>query len=193
MDADGRVMPGLGTEWSRLQATYLRRLRGMTSEHAEVIVPAVKAAFDEQTERADHLDSKGDRIVAASVAALGAFAALAKTASLNHPQAFGSGPGWKLMLAGIVALFLAAIAGLAGLFITRGWFGSTPGAFIDDGIIRKDDVTYLQLHLALHYLDCFERNAAAADRKATAIQVAQVLLVIGVFLMACAALMEMSA
>lgn len=164
-------------EWSRKQAEYLSRLRDLESEHAKALVPAVKAALDEQTKRADHLDNKASGVLRFSLGALGGFSVLT---SLPSTTIAPKGCSLALLVAGIGLLLAAAIVAAIGAHVTRAWTGSSPASLLPDGAVRKGEAVALEKHILLDYADCFERNASAADQKGTIVQVAQLLLIVGI-------------
>jgi len=143
---------------------YADLLAGITDDRGELLLPFVQDALKYECGRGEHLDSKGNWILGASLAALAATTVAAK------PVIQGL-RGWRydLVLGGVLLIVAASIAAvifvLLGIKIHAAWFPPNPELIIRSEILTVER-RYLYRDLILHYTEVFMANWRVSEGKA---------------------------
>lgn len=155
-------------------------LINITSDQGELLLSSVRDALQYENGRGEHLDTKGNWILAACLAGLASVAGVAK------PLVDGlHGWGQKVIFTAVVlivlALFAAIIFVLWGIRIKAAWFGPRPEIIFRQDILAAEE-RYLYRHLILHYTEALIANSWVSEIKARKLMCAQAFLVAALFL-----------
>ncbi len=139
-------------------------LAGVTDDQGAVLLSFVRDALQCENGRGEHLDSKGNWILGASLAGLAAVTAAAK------PVIDGlHGWGHDFVLGGtlliVAALIIAGMFVLAGIRVRAAWFPLNPELIIRREILAAEP-RYLYRDLVLHYTEVFMANWRVSEEKA---------------------------
>lgn len=157
-------------------------LNALSTEQGELLLSGVKDALQYEAARGEHLDDKGNWMLAGSLAGLAAVAAAAGAV-------FDGLQGWPygLMVAATMAITIsllgAAVLVLWGIRVRAGWFGPNPDLMIRADVLAGP-LEHLHRHLILHYGESVVANSHAAESKATLLEWGQVFLLAAFFLAA---------
>ncbi len=150
---------------------YAEWLVNITTEQGELLLLSVRDALQYENGRGEHLDTKGNWILAACLAGLAAIAAVAK------PLVDGLN-GWHYaltfasLLLIVLALFGAVLFVLWGIRVKAEWFEPRPEIILRQDVLNAE-VRYLYRHLILHYTEAFIANSWVSEVKARRLMRAQ--------------------
>jgi hypothetical protein len=147
---------------------YWGWLAQLKSAQGKLFLDFTRDAFEQENARGEHLDNKGNWILAASLAGLAGVAAVG--------QSFVSGlHGWSYAMVFaavwsiVFALIVAAVIAVWGIRVRASWLLPNP-----EVVLRPDIVdaayTHVQRDLILHYLENFMSNRRMSNAKADMLQ-----------------------
>jgi hypothetical protein len=125
-------------------------MRDLTSRQADLLFTFARDAFDQEGKRGEHLDSKGNWILAACLGGMSlvAVAGRAIVAGLSPDLYFIIATG--IVLA-VVSFTLAAVWIVWGIRVNRGWFPPNPELVLRPDIFTDND-QHLARDIILHYV-----------------------------------------
>ena len=159
---------------------FAQWLVNITASQGELILSSVRDALQYESGRGEHLDTKGNWILAASLAGLASVAAVAK-------PLFDGLRGWSqeltivALLSIVLALFGAVLFVLLGIRIKPAWFEPRPEIIIRPDILAAEE-RYLYRHLILHYTEALIANSWVSEIKARKLMRAQACLMVALVL-----------
>ncbi len=143
---------------------YAESLANITAAQGAILLPAIRDSLQLENGRAEHLDTKGNWILAASLAGLAAITAAAKPL-LNGLVDWTHTLILVAILLIVFILFGACVFVLWGIRIKAAWFCPRP-----EIILRQEAATfdegYLYRDLIVHYAEATIANSWVSEGKA---------------------------
>lgn len=153
------------TELARAKKqAYAQWLADITPAQGAVLLSVIRDAFQFENGRAEHLDTKGNWILAASLAGLAVVTAASK-ALVSGLTGSGHTVILLAVLLIVLILFAACLFVLWGIRIKAAWFCPRPEIILREQIATFDE-GYLYRDLILHYAEATIANSWISEGKA---------------------------
>jgi hypothetical protein len=157
---------------------YWSWLADINPKQADILLSFAKDSFQQEARRREEIDTKGYWLLAASFAALGVAAVVAKPAvdGLSHRLHLIIGIGVAVVIA---SLLLAMSLVLWSIRLNRSWFPPNPELVLRPEIFTDNEID-LERDLAFHYLDNTSLNRRMDDNKARLLKRGQAFLFVAI-------------